>query len=417
MTAAVANNHEDVAERLLEAGADASGGQLDQGGASPLDQAIMGGRLTLVQALLEGGADVRRRGSGGKTPLMDAVTSHPTTGDDVSPLLEPLLSKGAELDVQNDKGETALHLAIEQGKVGDATFLIEAGADLSLADQTGRTALSRAIERGFIDLATLLQSKGAAAGNVQGPLQGDFTPREEDSVDNRELPIEERRGLDLEDNDDTLILVKAPLEASSQAFQRHCHADSWERDVLGKAVPVSERCFLSFRLTGQDWTVIRSLHLESSSQQLKAEDAKAVSQAVDAPAILFLNSDNASVVGYTYFEEGEEKERFFYDPESGEWDADHDWEEDDWDEDDDNWDVEEEEGWEGPPPTFLSRRRQLDTRHIEDPWAFVDNFLREMEAFAPSLSFKTTKAGKEYTLAFEGFEDEDFERLDFIAAR
>ena len=416
LTAAVANNHQEVARRLLAAGADPDGGQ----GLGPLDQAIMNGNLDLVQLLLEAGADVNRRGSGGKTPLIDAILFHPTAGDEVSPLLPVLVANGADLNAQNERGETALHLAIDQGKVGDANLLIEAGPDLTLADQNGRTALSHAIERGFGDMAALLQTKGAAAGTVQGPLQGDFTPRDDEAFDNRDQPMERRRGIDLEDGDDTLILVLAPLEAATRAFQLSHRAEIWERDVIGKTVQLAPRCYLSFRMAGHSWTILRACYLDSANSRfdLTAEDAKAISASTSAPTILFLNSDNASVVGYTYFESGEEKERFFYDPEGGEWGADDHWEDDDWDEDDeDKWQNEEEEGWAGPPPTFLSSRRQLDTRQIEDPWVFVDHFLKEMDAFAPSLEIRVKKPFKEHTLTFEGFADEDFDRMDFIAVR
>ncbi len=414
LTAAVANNHLQVATRLLEAGADPDGGQ---GGLGPLDQAVMNGNQDLVQLLLEAGADANRRGSGGKTPLMDAVSFHPVSGDEVSPLLPILLAKGADINLQNDRGETALHLAIDQSKVGDANLLIAAEPDLGLADQNGRTVLSHAIERGFGDMAALLQTRGAVAGTVQGPLQGDFTPRDDEDFDNRNQPVERRRGIDLEDGDDTLILVLAPLEAATRAFQMNHRAEVWERDVIGKTVQLAPRCYLSFRLVGHAWTVIRACHLDAANAQynLTAEDAKAISESTSAPAILFLNSDNASVVGYTYFESGDEKERFFYDPEGGEWDADASWEEDD---DDEGWEAEEEEeGWAGPPPVFLSIRRQVDTRQIEDPWVFVDQFLKEMDAFAPSLEIRVKKPGKEHTLTFEGFDDADFDRLDYIAVR
>lgn len=414
LTAAVANNHQEVASRLIAAGADPDGGQ---GGLGPLDQAIMNGNLELVQLLLDSGADVNRRGSGGKTPLMDAVSFHPTSGDEVSPLLPILLAKGADPNLQNDRGETALHLAIDQSKVGDANLLIEAEPNLNLADQNGRTVLSHAIERGFGDMAALLQTRGAAAGTIEGPLQGDFTPRDDEDFDNRDQPVERRRGIDLEDGDDTLILVLAPLEAATRAFQMSHRAEIWERNVVGKTVELTPRCYLSFRLVGHAWTVIRACYLDAANAQnnLTAEDAKAISESTSAPTILFLNSDNASVVGYTYFESGEEKERFFYDPEGGEWDADASWEDDD---DDEAWEVEEEEeGWAGPPPVFLSIRRQIDTRQIEDPWVFVDHFLKEMDAFAPSLEIRVKRPFKELPLSFEGFEDEDFDRMDFIAVR
>lgn len=415
LAASVANNHVEVARRLLAAGADPDGGS---GGLGPLDQAIMNGHLDLVQLLLDAGADVNRRGSGGKTPVMDAITFHPSTGEEISPLLSALIAKGADIDAQNEKGETALHLAIDQSKVDDANFLIEQQPNLSVIDNNGRTALSLAIERGFAEMAALLQSRGAAGGTVHGPMQGDFTPREEETVNNRDLPIESRRGIDLEDGDDSLVLVMASMEDTSRAFQLHCRAEDWERDVSGKDVKITDRCYVSMRLVGHNWSVVRACYVDSAQSygSLTADDAQAMSESVGAPAIFFQNSDNASVVGYTYFEGGEEKERFFYDPEGGEWDADSNWEEDDWD-DDETWNVEEEEGWAGPPPTFLSLRRQLDTRQIEDPWEFVDDFLKEMDAFAPSLEIRRAKPGKEFNLTFDGFAPEDFERLDFISIR
>ena len=69
----------------------------------------------------------------------DAIFSAAEIGDFET--LKQLVQSGANLDVQNKYGETALITAIDQDYIGIAEYLIEKGADLNITDNDGDTAL------------------------------------------------------------------------------------------------------------------------------------------------------------------------------------------------------------------------------------------------------------------------------------
>jgi len=70
-------------------------------------------------------------------------------------LIELLLSKGANINAQNNQGETALHLALMDRNEKTAAILLRAGAYANLQDETGWTPLYYAVTnrcKGVIDL-------------------------------------------------------------------------------------------------------------------------------------------------------------------------------------------------------------------------------------------------------------------------
>ena len=55
--------------------------------------------------------------------------------------MRALLSKGADVNAQNDNGDTALHLAVAYGKARIAKTLLDGGADVAVLNKDGRDAL------------------------------------------------------------------------------------------------------------------------------------------------------------------------------------------------------------------------------------------------------------------------------------
>jgi hypothetical protein len=70
------------------------------------------------------------------------------------------LHYGAPIDAVNVHGQTALHMAAQQGCSGALRCLLQAGADCSIKDANGQTALEAARRHGFDSeqLADYLQS-------------------------------------------------------------------------------------------------------------------------------------------------------------------------------------------------------------------------------------------------------------------
>lgn len=98
--------------------------------------AVETGDLTEVERLLiNDGADVNSQDEDGNTALMEAA------GNDHTEILEILKAAGADIEVN---GWTALMYAALVGDLEEVERLIEAGADVNAQDNDGETALIRA---------------------------------------------------------------------------------------------------------------------------------------------------------------------------------------------------------------------------------------------------------------------------------
>jgi ankyrin repeat protein len=114
-----------------------------QQGQTALMRAVAEKHQDVVQALIEGGADVRARSKGGFTALLFAGQQ----GEVASAKL--LLAAGADVNATTPKNGTALVVAAASGREEFAIFLLEHGADPNAADAYGLTALHYAVPQGM----------------------------------------------------------------------------------------------------------------------------------------------------------------------------------------------------------------------------------------------------------------------------
>ncbi len=130
---AVGNKHLNVAEYLLQHGADI---HLDNKyGYTPLMQAAMRNDPKMVSMLLDKGAKIDQKNFYTElTPLMMAVDNGSME------LVELLIARKANLNLQDDRGRSALMHASAARQPKIAERLIQAGADTTLKDKQDRTA-------------------------------------------------------------------------------------------------------------------------------------------------------------------------------------------------------------------------------------------------------------------------------------
>jgi ankyrin repeat protein len=124
-------------------------------------------------ALLEGGADVNKRGWHGKTALHSVASGKASEERDA--VAKHLLDAGAAADVntQDDKLNTPLHRACRRGLASLSFLLLERGAKLDLPNREGKTPLDLAIESGNKTLATALQERATVLqAEYGGPSAG-----------------------------------------------------------------------------------------------------------------------------------------------------------------------------------------------------------------------------------------------------
>ncbi|MBI4888042.1 MAG: ankyrin repeat domain-containing protein, partial [Acidobacteria bacterium] len=135
LMAAVDNGFIDAARLLLARGADVNARE-SKGGQTALMWAAAGRQPEVVRLLVDRGADVRARSTGGFTALLFAAQQ-----DDVESGRLLLQAGAGTNDTSAGDRMTALMVAAASGHVGFSELMLEKGADPNLADERGFTAL------------------------------------------------------------------------------------------------------------------------------------------------------------------------------------------------------------------------------------------------------------------------------------
>lgn len=112
----------------------------DAFGLTALSYALIRDNKQIVSALIKKGSDVNVRSENFKTPLMIAASDLSATVSTIKLLLDA----GANLDLKDKWGKTALIYAIENENEALVELLLTRGADVGLKDQNGHNARSYA---------------------------------------------------------------------------------------------------------------------------------------------------------------------------------------------------------------------------------------------------------------------------------
>jgi ankyrin repeat protein len=149
-------------------------------GSTPLLRAARGADVPAIERLAAKGALVDLPQREGITPLMVAVGAGASSIDtrgkfrtelDALETADALLAAGADLQVRDDRGRTALHYAAAVGYTDVVNLLVEQGADVRVADLDGVTPLDaangklrgRRRDAGTVHPATVAVLEGALA--------------------------------------------------------------------------------------------------------------------------------------------------------------------------------------------------------------------------------------------------------------
>lgn len=153
---AVSRDHVEIARLLVEKGAKLE--SRNKQGFTPLIQAAAAGKLEMVTLLLEKKANPNAEDDVGFTPLKYAVAA----GSE--PVARALVAGGAKVDkpgTKYNKGETALHMAITQGKPEMVKVLLELKANPNARLASGETPLKLARNGDQEDVVKMLKAAGA----------------------------------------------------------------------------------------------------------------------------------------------------------------------------------------------------------------------------------------------------------------
>lgn len=135
-------------EILLEAGADARA--LADNDTSVLMLAVMhGAKEDVLEMLLRHGADINAQNEFGQSTLHCAV-------DGKIGIVKFLLSRGGRVEIRTGRGHSVLHLALLEGRSKVCETLLGVGADINDADDKGRTPLMNVCRQTRISAAEFL---------------------------------------------------------------------------------------------------------------------------------------------------------------------------------------------------------------------------------------------------------------------
>ena len=129
---------------------------LEESKSNPLFEAIKESNAAQLKELLENGADIELRDGSGNTALICAAAGF------TSACLELLLQAGATVNVQNKFGTTALINAVREhyGDIEKVSALLKAGADANVVDSKGHSLIYWAIFGANEDVSLALIQAG-----------------------------------------------------------------------------------------------------------------------------------------------------------------------------------------------------------------------------------------------------------------
>jgi len=125
------------------------------------------GHESVIKNLLNGGADIDLIDELGNTALTVAAAENQQS------ILKLLLSQGANVNAQSKDGTTALMNAAMYGNLEVARLLLESGSKVDLKKDDGETALVGAVQYGRLAMVELLLSKGSDANAVTSGAAND----------------------------------------------------------------------------------------------------------------------------------------------------------------------------------------------------------------------------------------------------
>lgn len=136
---------------LLDYGADPN--SRDSSGSVPLWEAVLGKHEPVIRLLIENGADLSK----GDMAQYACTAAEQNSTE----LLRDIVTYGGDVTLPRTDGNTALHLAVCEGNLEMAGFLLEKGADMDKQDIHGWSPWGLAEQQGHQEIISLFREKKA----------------------------------------------------------------------------------------------------------------------------------------------------------------------------------------------------------------------------------------------------------------
>jgi cytohesin len=164
---AISLGYAEVAEVLMANKADVNLKGINGDGQRPLHAAASNGKTSLVQLLINHGADVNATDNNGYTPLHSAATA------DALPAAKLLLASKVEVNARNKSGDTPLHSAAQQGNADVVSLLLDSGAAVDGTNHNNDTPLLLAVANGRAEATRILLTHKADPNHRGGVSQNE----------------------------------------------------------------------------------------------------------------------------------------------------------------------------------------------------------------------------------------------------
>ncbi|KAG5294742.1 ankyrin repeat protein [Histoplasma ohiense] len=176
----------------------------------PIHWAVAYNRFPIVELLVEMPKfDPDEVDASGWTPLMIAASLKDSEGD---PIIELLLRKDADINMQSVNGQNALHFATSKVNVSTVRLLLAHNCSARLKDNRGQLALHRAAAVGSVPIINMLLQEGKSPLNATD-VDGSTALHHAIAEGNGEAALVLLRAgaeVDKRDNDDKLAIELAP---------------------------------------------------------------------------------------------------------------------------------------------------------------------------------------------------------------
>jgi hypothetical protein len=336
--------------------------------------AAEGGHVSVVRALLEGGADPNLT-SDSETPLQRVLGPRAVEPRSRPDIVRALVRGGADVDARDSDGLTPLMRAVIDGRAAERTIrlLVALGADPSAEHPSGLTALDLAQEDpAKADIARLLESLVKQEAEVPATLGVAVPARLRPGDD---VPVESLRGLGHRSASEVVLAARAPIDDVAPALERLRGGRQWSRRIFDEqGFFPGEEGYLVYQLRGHSWTLVQTELLDRRA--LHATDARGLSESLGCDALLLEICEPSELLRYALYREGERIEEFGLLPRGA--------------------------------TAFASSVREVEASDREPAVDFVDATLAAWDIFVPGLGDDRLEV-----IARE-FSPDDFERVDFL---